>query len=426
MKSSQKTCRIAGMMQSLSVGRPSDQTAAANFCRAIEPYYPEMAAAGPISVFCCQNLSCWNFSAKGAVPLNKKLPVFFRTATPLALALLIITAALLPLSGCSGNKRVGTAKYSVPSSGNVSAKTIQKIKDSGGVGVFSGKSAGAAYRWTFIGTDIKKAAAAQLAVSINGADIGKARQAAGGAEVFAFRAACQDTLPGNPSLIVEPGSKWKNGVYSLYVLGGDGQADALGDIRIQNGASMPIERSEWKGTFYITAKKAAQPAPQASSQASSQASQSQAPQEAAPVQPAQTPSVTISIKCQTALNNWSKLAANKRDNRVVPSDGVILHETTVKLADAPTVYAALVYVCEHGGIQMQHRGSSAYNSQYIAGINNLYEFDGGPLSGWMYAVNGSYPDVGCSQYQLKNGDKIQWNYTCDLGRDLGSARSTLG
>ena len=60
-----------------------------------------------------------------------------------------------------------------------------------------------------------------------------------------------------------------------------------------------------------------------------------------------------------------------------------------------------------------------YNSAYIEGISNLYEFDCGERSGWMYKVNGWFPNYGCSRYELKNGDKIEWVYTCDLGRDVG-------
>ena len=60
-----------------------------------------------------------------------------------------------------------------------------------------------------------------------------------------------------------------------------------------------------------------------------------------------------------------------------------------------------------------------YNSHYIEGINNLYEFDCGELSGWMYSVNGWYPNYGCSRYQVQDGDVIEWHYTCDLGEDLG-------
>ena len=55
---------------------------------------------------------------------------------------------------------------------------------------------------------------------------------------------------------------------------------------------------------------------------------------------------------------------------------------------------------------------------YIEGINNIYEFSCGELSGWMYCVNGEYPNVGCSDYKIKDGDNIEWYYTCDLGEDL--------
>ena len=59
--------------------------------------------------------------------------------------------------------------------------------------------------------------------------------------------------------------------------------------------------------------------------------------------------------------------------------------------------------------------AEANGGQYIQGINNLYEFDGGRWSGWMYCVNSWYPNYGCGQYTVKAGDVIEWNYTCDLG-----------
>ena len=60
-----------------------------------------------------------------------------------------------------------------------------------------------------------------------------------------------------------------------------------------------------------------------------------------------------------------------------------------------------------------------YNSAYIEGIANLYEFDCGELSGWMYKVNGWFPNYGCSRYRLTEGDVVEWVYTCDLGNDVG-------
>jgi uncharacterized membrane-anchored protein len=58
---------------------------------------------------------------------------------------------------------------------------------------------------------------------------------------------------------------------------------------------------------------------------------------------------------------------------------------------------------------------------YIQGINNIYEFDAGALSGWMYRVNGWFPNYGASRYVVQQGDVIEWVYTCDLGRDVGGA-----
>lgn len=43
----------------------------------------------------------------------------------------------------------------------------------------------------------------------------------------------------------------------------------------------------------------------------------------------------------------------------------------------------------------------------------------GKLSGWMDKVNGWHPNYGCSRYQLKDGDVVNWRLTCNFGRDVG-------
>ena len=50
----------------------------------------------------------------------------------------------------------------------------------------------------------------------------------------------------------------------------------------------------------------------------------------------------------------------------------------------------------------------------VAGV----ELDFGDLSGWIYHVNGFAPPVGCGEYVLEDGDKIEWLYSCDIGNDL--------
>lgn len=126
---------------------------------------------------------------------------------------------------------------------------------------------------------------------------------------------------------------------------------------------------------------------------------------------------TLSIRCDTILENRQKLKKNKEC--MVPDNGVIYETKKVVYYKGESVFNVLVRETAKNRIQMDFQNTPIYNSAYIKGIHNLYEFDCGSLSGWMYKVNGWFPNYGCSRYQLKPGDKIEWVYTCDLGRDVG-------
>ena len=126
---------------------------------------------------------------------------------------------------------------------------------------------------------------------------------------------------------------------------------------------------------------------------------------------------TISISCATILDNMDNLKSSKAE--FVPSDGWILAPTEVEFTEGESVHDVLQRVCKEAGIQMESSFTPAYNSAYVEGINNLYEFDCGELSGWMFSVNGWYPNYGCSKYTVNAGDEICWVYTCNLGKDVG-------
>lgn len=126
---------------------------------------------------------------------------------------------------------------------------------------------------------------------------------------------------------------------------------------------------------------------------------------------------TFSIECSALLNNLSTLNPDKRE--LIPSNGVILAPTKVTFYEGESVFDALERVCKQKGIHLEFSSTPIYNSAYIEGIYNLYEFDCGSLSGWMYRVNGWYPNYGCSRYQLTDGEKVEFRYTCDLGKDIG-------
>ncbi len=126
---------------------------------------------------------------------------------------------------------------------------------------------------------------------------------------------------------------------------------------------------------------------------------------------------TISISCATLLNNMDKL--DEDDRELVPSDGWILKRKAVFIKDGDSVFDILKRVCRDNNIHLEFSNTPIYNSAYIEGIGNLYEFSAGANSGWMYRVNGKFPNYGCSRYEVKSGDTIEWMYTCNLGYDIG-------
>ena len=119
-------------------------------------------------------------------------------------------------------------------------------------------------------------------------------------------------------------------------------------------------------------------------------------------------SASISINCSTAVN-YINSERKKSD---------ILKPRSVTFNKGDTVFDLIKRVCRENKIQFEYEGEGS--SVYISGIDYLYEFDCGDLSGWEYSVNGKFPDVGCNSYNLKDGDIVKWLYTCDLGADIGN------
>lgn len=130
---------------------------------------------------------------------------------------------------------------------------------------------------------------------------------------------------------------------------------------------------------------------------------------------------TLSVRCDTILSNIEWLNPEKVE--LVPEDGVIFPPTKVTFYEGESVFNVLQREMKKAKIHMEFENTPMYNSAYIEGINNLYEFDCGELSGWMYKVNDWFPNYGCSRYKLKENDVIEWVYTCDLGVDVGGFSS---
>ena len=103
---------------------------------------------------------------------------------------------------------------------------------------------------------------------------------------------------------------------------------------------------------------------------------------------------TLEIRCDTLLGSLDKLSEGKA--ALVPEDGMLLPVTEVEFTGGNSVFDVFRQTLKNQKIHFEYVDASAYDSVYIEGIGNLYEFDCGPQSGWMYSVNGTYPGLGCS------------------------------
>jgi hypothetical protein len=87
----------------------------------------------------------------------------------------------------------------------------------------------------------------------------------------------------------------------------------------------------------------------------------------------------------------------------------ILPVTSVEFQEGDTVLSITQKIVRARGIQISVTGASA--TAYVQGIDNLYEFDHGPLSGWEAFVNGQGLDRSAGVYGVQPGQAIMWRYT---------------
>lgn len=138
---------------------------------------------------------------------------------------------------------------------------------------------------------------------------------------------------------------------------------------------------------------------------------------------------TVTVDCRTVRNNMDKIKKSKVS--FVPENGIILDKVTVGINEGETAFEALKRACKENvctnkckycrenGVQLEYNHSVAFDTYYVEGIHQIYEKDCGSLSGWMYSVNGEFPNVGSSAYNVKSGDSIVFYFTCDMGEDIG-------
>ena len=371
--------------------------------------------------------------------------------------LLFALAILFSLSACKGNWEEINLKdpISIPKNGIIEKNIIIQIKDENAIGIFTGNADDYKYEWTIFGSDINQPKEINLAVQITKTTDGDMQITLNQEENFGFSALlsiylnerweaqsatafANDTTVASVSLT---GSK--NTIANITLDGSVSNLIIRPDPIIEEETTAPVteptvsEETTVETTTPTTSKddylsKPSQTNDAVYSNGKDKYFTDAVPEgKPKPVEPedqninkVKSYSCTFSIECSTILNNLSMLDPDKLE--IVPTNGVILAKTKVTFYEGESVYDVLQRLCKEKGIHMEASWTPIYNSAYVEGIHNLYEFDCGALSGWMYQVNGWYPTYGCSRYQLKDGDVVQWRYTCDLGNDVGGSYAVGG
>lgn len=124
----------------------------------------------------------------------------------------------------------------------------------------------------------------------------------------------------------------------------------------------------------------------------------------APEAPSSSPPADSGNRGDTKKEN-EKPATTVTFSIVGPDKHVILAATKVPIKDGDTVFDVL----KQSGVQYEKTGSGA--TTYIQGIEDYYEFDYGPTSGWVFKQNGASLTKSVGITKVKDGDRIECFYT---------------
>lgn len=366
-------------------------------------------------------------------------------------SIILTIILLLSLVACGGNFAKVDLKepITIPEGGIIEKSVFDKIKDENAIATFTGESGDMKYEWTIFGSDLNHTRDVNLSLILEKTEKG-IKIKFSEMEDFGFPALLSVQLNEKWTATSATAYNGKDAVYSVSITGSKTsilnisvnkivtECEILPDdmILTENApASDPNSNKETskdnsgtnKTDNYLSGVKDSNDRIYSDGQNKGKDKYETDPVpegKPLPVEPEnqeinnkKTYTCTFSIECSTILNNLKDLDPDKRE--LVPSNGVILAPTKVTFYEGESVFDVLQRVCKENGIHMESSWTPVYNSAYIEGIHNLYEFDCGELSGWMYRVNGWYPNYGCSRYQLVDGEVVEWRYTCDLGNDVG-------
>ncbi len=319
---------------------------------------------------------------------------------------LSVVCIMAAFCGCDSlNKQPATLadSISIPDDGIISSSVFETLKDENKAVTFKGSSGDIRYEWTVFGSDIKEPRPLDLRIEVTES----------GDERIVFNFLSEENFGFSPMLSIYLNGAWQAG--SATADNGADNTQKVSLTIVDKHTVLNFSPKTQTGRYVIIPDTEQDDLVSSVPESGSAAG--------APLAEDKTYSCTFSIECTTIFNHLDDLEPEKLD--ILPKDGILFSSRTVQFYEGESVYDVLQRICQENRIPMESSVTPMYNSAYIEGIGNLYQFDCGSCSGWMYCVDGKYPNYGSSRYQLKPGETVEWRYTCDLGYDIGGDPSVF-
>lgn len=395
------------------------------------------------------------------------------------LIVMVLVMGVLTAKSILSNSNVSRVN-DIPKNGVVSSSVFKKLMSSKDMIIFNGDSGDIKYQWLFLGDDIEKATDINLLMNFDNSKIEDIKKSTESEFIQGFQFNETNKIESNPNISIELPIKWDCSGADIYKFDESTNLyKVISGATVENSEKTTITFTllDNKGEFYIVGNGSAIDTNEEEDKTKDEVVNSDNDEDTkkyltdgiassdnkskdkyadtagdraqigigseykdkyltdptpegkpGPVEWQDTvidktkiKKATLSIICDTLLipSNYEVAKENGKAD-MIPANGVIYATREVEFYEGESVFDVLLREVQKEKIHMEFSMTPIYNSNYIEGINNLYEFDGGELSGWMYKVNGWFPNYGSSRYQLKEGDNVEWVYTCDLGRDVGS------
>ena len=116
--------------------------------------------------------------------------------------------------------------------------------------------------------------------------------------------------------------------------------------------------------------------------------------------------------------------------------GVLISPTRVPYSAGDTVATVTLRLLDALNIKYSSTGAAAKGGMfYLAAIRSFLvsdgtsidsfgEFDAGSGSGWMISWNNWFINMSTAEFEVEDSDIIKWQYTCQLGTDIGCSMSS--